>query len=387
MRTAAALLSLAPAAVSEFVRVPFHVQDYPELRLAGADEIVGPAAYQGIAYNSSAASIRNFALSLDAEFAPLNRSTYDALRERYSGWSRTKPTAQWRESGTGYRLLDFLPPALQATSGLHFHEQHQDYGLPSFAEGAESRQVNQSALLAANCWGFAYAVMEAASNPEAPLTLSLASPQVAWSAYTAQGLFPLLQSSADEQSLTGNTAADAAMRNAKLQPGDLVLLWHDNGGGQGLYLDHVAVYLDEDLYFERSGSGDHVPFRVNTWAGLVADWPAFVFNFEWRRRAERYARDPLPTAGESFGLYQQQDEFPLLSELLPDVAGRFSMTPSYNASVPPKHVYEETYVWIKDLGAYVVDAESGRASLPEEAFDVASMTISLPHDIYKAVLV
>ncbi len=39
---------------------------------------------------------------------------------------------------------------------------------------------------------------------------------------------------------------------------------------QGLFLDHVAVLVDYDLYFEKSGSGDHVPYRLNTWAGLVS---------------------------------------------------------------------------------------------------------------------
>ena len=31
--------------------------------------------------------------------------------------------------------------------------------------------------------------------------------------------------------------------------------------GQALFLDHVAILIDDDLYFEKAGSGDNTPFR------------------------------------------------------------------------------------------------------------------------------
>jgi hypothetical protein len=58
----------------------------------------------------------------------------------------------------------------------------------------------QSALLASNCWGFAYAVLEAASRPLHSLTLSLSSPQIAWTVFTSPR-FQLLQSSVNDTRL------------------------------------------------------------------------------------------------------------------------------------------------------------------------------------------
>ena len=64
--------------------------------------------------------------------------------------------------------------------------------------------------------------MESASRSGATtLTLSLASPPVAWAAFTASGRFALLQSSVETERLK----RDSALRNAKLSQGDLLLIW------------------------------------------------------------------------------------------------------------------------------------------------------------------
>ena len=76
--------------------------------------------------------------------------------------------------------------------------------------------------------------MEAASRPQPKLTLSLATPPVAWAAFTQADRFRMLQSSVTDPRLMGETLAARVHRNANLTIGDLLLIWHDNGGGQGL---------------------------------------------------------------------------------------------------------------------------------------------------------
>lgn len=39
-----------------------------------------------------------------------------------------------------------------------------------------------------------------------------------------------------------------------------------------MYLDHIVVVIDEDVFFERAGSGDNVPFRVTNYEGLTKSW-------------------------------------------------------------------------------------------------------------------
>lgn len=142
-------------------------------------------------------------------------------------------------------------------------------------------------------------------------------------------------------------------------------------------LDHVAIYIDEDVYYEKSGSGDHVPFRLNTWAGLVEDWVPAVFKWDWRRRIA-----DVPPAKHAFGLDQQIGEFPLFTELLPEVAQDFSMSAVYNTSKTPRLLEIETYTWMKELEPYVLNSH-GRASLPSSAFDNIKLEVQLPANIYR----
>jgi hypothetical protein len=130
--------------------------------------------------------------------------------------------------------------------------------------------------------------------------------------------------------------------------------------------------------YEKSGAGDFVPFRLNNWAGLAADWPTAVFTFDWRRRVAA-----APLAGEAFGLQQQASEFPLLAELKPEVADKFSMTAEYNASTAPKKVTSNTFCWMVSLPPFRTDSATGRAELPEEAFDPNALAIEVPQAIYR----
>ena len=133
-------VALAAVAGAAFVRPPAHEQSF-NLQLVMADRL--GLGYAGIAHNSSSAQLKNFALSLDAKFQPLNSSGFDALRAAYSGWSKSKPSVAFDAEGN-YTLLDFLPPIMQAVSGFHFHTQRHTYSLPSFIAGAEARQSNQA---------------------------------------------------------------------------------------------------------------------------------------------------------------------------------------------------------------------------------------------------
>ena len=55
-----------------------------------------------------------------------------------------------------------------------------------------------------------------------------------------------------------------------------------------VYLDHIVTSIDEDVYFEKSGSGDNAPYRINSWDGITKNFPPSVFNWEWRRLLRRF---------------------------------------------------------------------------------------------------
>jgi hypothetical protein len=220
-----------------------------------------------------------------------------------------------------YKLTDFLPPILQACNGLHFKSSNlstptptsllsssswswngrdkdsSSIGLsrlPSFLNNINNNNNNnnnnrvqyskQDVLLAYNCWGFAWEVLFQADNKDVKaMTISTADPTSAWKAFTSSG-FDLIQTTVTKPKLLNND--NIQQRNEKLQPGDVLLIWHRNPStvsGTDLYLDHVATYIDNDLYYEKSGNGNNVPFRISTWEMITNNFPPSVFFWEWRR--------------------------------------------------------------------------------------------------------
>lgn len=369
------LLSMTGTTNGLFMQPSYQKIPYPELTLTEADRLGIP--YQSFACDAGKeASFPGFALSLNAKFGPLkDEATFQSLQKIYCRWSETKSRVKWKK-GRSYTLLDFLPPLMQATSGLYFQSTRtKQRGLPSFLGTRDMRNTEQDVLLTSNCWGFAWEVLFQADNADTQsMTISTADPTSAWRAFTGPG-FDLIQSSRTQPALL----TDRALRNKKSQAGDVLLIWHQNpttASGTDLYLDHVATQLDEDVYYEKSGSGDRVPFRITTWDGLIRNFPPSVFFWEWRRlhrnnplSASVYGspQTRLKPATELFGVDSQAlyiDRFSLLQKIRPSVAQRFSLQVETTGDV----VESQTYTGILVLEDLVFDPNTGRASLPDSAF-------------------
>ena len=181
-----------------------------------------------------------------------------------------------------------------------------------------------------------------------------------------------------------------------------MLLWHTiatfANSPNKVYLDHVVTCIDEDIYLEKSGSGDNVPYRINTWEGITKNFPPSVFNWEWRRLVRRNRNSPsiwqpylrLKPASEQFGIEarvaylntRDREQFKLLSKLLPGVTERLSLTTSRTNDGT---VEAEIYTVIVVLEDLVFDEETGRASLPPSAFDKELLKLpKLPSNPYKS---
>lgn len=416
-----------------FVRPPTKTIPYPSLSLATADLLRVP--YKGIAYDAGKeASLPSFALSLNAEFGPLDTVTFLGLQDLYCGWSETKSRVKWIE-GEKYTLLDFLPPLCQAVNGLYFRSSRKKLaGLPSFLGGPEDKvkkRTEQEVLLTSNCWGFAWEIVRQhdhqrscececysarlgpgdvgiangkltllfhspsltqklyqADNADVfNMQISTADPKSAWKAFTNPKFFDLIQSSRAYSKLL----TDPKIRNKRLRGGDTLLIWHQIKG-QSLYLDHVAILLDDDVYYEKSGSGDNVPFRISTWEGITANFPPGIFYWEWRRlvrnRVVPGLKDTsyrLGSASETFSVDKQvkkgnlSERFKILKDLRPSVSQGLSLqTENDDEGGVEANMYTGIYV-LEDL---VFDRRTGRASLPMSAFtDV--MLPELPENPYK----
>jgi hypothetical protein len=360
-----------------FVLPPVKVISYPQLKLATADLLRIP--YQGIAYDAGeAASYPTFALTLNADFGTLDCVTFLCLQDAYCGWSETKSRVKWKE-GESYTLLDFLPPIMQAVSGLYFKSSRQlQPALPSFLGGPNTtvqERVEQQVILTTNCWGFAWEVLFQADNKDVrQMQISTADPKSAYAAFSGPGFY-LVQTSRFNSKLLTNTR----LRNKGLKAGDVLLIWHQIPG-QDLYLDHTAIVIDDDVYYEKSGSGDQTPFRLTTWEGITANFPPGIFTWEWRRlvrnrnvQNKKEGKFRLKSAMETFGLDQQlkrgtlpsSDRFNVINELFPSVQQSLTLqAESGNDGTIEGNTYTGIYV-LEDL---VFSKKTGRATLPLSAF-------------------
>ena len=411
-----------------FVRPPSKIELYPDLKLSIADELNIP--YRGVALNSGKyASYKGFQLSLNAGFGALTESDFNKLMKSYGGWSETKSRVKWNE-GQSYTLIDFLPPLIQATSGLHFRSSRTTQkGLPYLVENDKDSNnrilsffnkrnnnyyyKDQEVLLTSNCWGFAWEVLFQADNADTKsITISTADPTSAWTAFTGPG-FDLIQSSRVQPELL----KDFEKRNQKLKSGDVLLIWHQNpstASGKDLFLDHVATCIDKDVYYEKSGSGDNVPFRLSTWDMITANFPTSVFFWEWRRLVRNNPLSPniygsvprLQPASEIFGIDSQISEDENAQKLLAkelssseqdtstqgdddDAATKGSRRSIFNKLLNRNNnknddvaqklslqidfdddgtVASQVYTGILILEDLVFDKSTGRASLPKSAF-------------------
>jgi hypothetical protein len=331
--------------------------------------------------------LATFALTLGVDFfSTLSQTQFDNLMEIYgsSWWDVGSGSQVVYVPGQSYTLIDFLPPPMQALSGLHFKQQNEVFSLPYFVKGKESRLKDQNCLFLINCWGFAYNMLYFSRLPATEKNLiglffSVSSPTIAYDVFWDSNYFDHVQSSSENPTIF----ADETIRNAKLKPGDVILIWHQNQGVEA-YLDHVAIFIDDDLYYEKSGTGDDVPFRLNDYAGLTSAWPINigVFFVDWRRMKHSVT---LPDPATRFGLSNpdtiaeiKQSDW--IHELKYEVADSFSISLSFDA----KHdIDAQTYTWIKDLNEPLVTDTNGRSILPNNYYDPEFYRISLPADIYK----
>lgn len=224
----------------------------------------------------------------ELRFAPMSNADFQKLEQTYSAWSAAKPEIRY-EAHKQYALEDFLPPLIKTLLGHKFKEE-------SFSFKAADASI-LTASTVANCWGTAYELLREAQRPTKQFSVFYAHDDVMQSFLGN----PNYSSERKPYSKNPKDFADKATRNEDLQPGDLLII-----GGEYLY--HVAIFIDDDLYFEKSGSGDTTLFRFVTFDLLQQTWNPELFGWSYRR----FDRATLPDAMDLFAATRV---FPLEKQL------------------------------------------------------------------------
>lgn len=265
-------ISLTVPAGASFRKIDILKKDAIGSRLAAVSDCPDPdiraISYQAYRLTGDAPEPGVKVPLISIEFPGLTLKQFSFLKETYG---KGLSDIQYRE-GEVYRLEDFLPPVMQALMNHQF--------LPEYRTAEDgSRQ-----LLYTNCYLTAYAVARAMTADGAVkngLSAFTASQGLVKSVFEDEALF---------EKLSRTKPTSIAEPGARF--GDIIL--HKMRGGMPGFLDHVRVYVDKDLYFEKTG-----PSRNDTYA--LTYFQAFnvtgTYDFEYIRPRAGAA---LPPPGNVF---------------------------------------------------------------------------------------
>lgn len=276
------LAFLPQPALSEFVSIQKHKTRSCKIKLSAVINI--PHTCTEIIDQDNPLEVWQNQLSFD--FGRISRPEFNQLQKIYSGWSRSESSVYY-DQNKSYKLIDFLPPIIQALNSHRF--------IPESANGKQ---------LYMNCWGLIYEILRAAKDPEAKPAI-----------FMAQGsmMLDLLRDQSNPV-ITLLEPEDFPISKNITQPGDILLAMHKSSTGKE-YLDHIAIAIDDGVYFEKAGTGADVPIRIIDEVTLRKIWQPGVFNYELRR-LKPDAVFPHPQDIFSLNSSEIKRKFPLTSAVL-----------------------------------------------------------------------
>jgi hypothetical protein len=271
--------------------------------------------------------------SLGFQLGRLSYAQWQKLTKTYGAWHNASLLAPYNPQ-RNYELLDFMPPTLQAWDRHRFYAQEQTLSGLNIGGG---RSPLTKVQLVTNCWGTVYEILRLADG------LQVQSPVLFVTA--AQ---PMLE-----------TLRQISIAVKDEQPGDIVLISHRHGDRE--YLDHTVLVVDRNLFFEKAGTGDEVPYRFLEAQTLQQIWNPAIFRYELRHPLKSQ-RLPLPS--DRFSL-KQQNQFGL--ERLGLAWAKWSphLTVVEDLGTPP------TFLWMQPLPP--LQSVKGRFQLPPAAYQANSL--------------
>ena len=252
---------------------------------------------------------------LSFHFGKISESDFISLKNIYSGWSRTQ-TAISYDPDKSYQLIDFLPPLIQALNAHRFIPEAKTIKQEDedFVARLSTPETEFIKYLYMNCWGLVYEVLRAAKHSQAKPAL-----------FMAQGSLMLEQLRQNsELLLTLQEPVEFPIPGSLTRPGDIILVMHKSSAGYK-YLDHIAIAIDDGIYFEKAGTGEHVPIRLIDEDTLRQIWPPGVFYYELRR-LDQNAVLPHPREIFSLNAPQIKEQFFPGTTIPPNISKNTSLT-------------------------------------------------------------
>ena len=281
-------------------------------------------------------------------FGKIPENTWQLLKTNYLSPANLKYSASH-----SYTLDDFLPHAAQALVGHRFLLQSQtataDMSLPDAA--------SQNVTTATNCWGTAY---EIARNDPLGVTVFFVDE---WQ------MGPVMENNDysekikvfDSKTVHPKTG-DAKLRNKGLMPGDILLIKGPEPDAKlkanSPVLMHAAMFVDDDLWFEKTGTKSLFAYHLVTYADIA------------NRSSNSIKGDFSKMVYEIRRFSTGQRTLPPPELMFQSAAGKATL----GAQRDGKGSRASYYYGVTNL-KYDFDKETGRANLPADAYKQSTFEI------------
>jgi len=227
-----------------------------------------------------------WAKNLDFKFGRLSEEHWASLRDQYTRpWAgsvilsgSTKLFGAY-DGQRDYNLMDFLPVQMRALNGFCFTEE--DGALPTgvpYPSASQTPKLYQKTIAVPNCWGTVYEILRS----------------ISWTLSDDLDIFY-------DAFSTDDMAAQVWLHNAtvpvlghytqaKRRFGDIMFIWLRDKQMQRPVLEHAVLFVDQEIVFEKAGTGDLNPFRLTNLGTVEHEWMpehlGGLFSWELRRRPD-----------------------------------------------------------------------------------------------------
>ncbi len=189
----------------------------------------------------------------------LTQGQFDSIKKIYGG--KTLVSYSGNGSKTDWNLIDFLPGSIQAVNG-HYFKTHEILPPAAFpVDFFKQLRMDSKVDVSMNCHATAYEVARSfltSQGSNTPFTLFFLPDMSSFDFFANRSDL----SSDVVPSLDLTPIESAQIRNKGRIIGD-VLQFTDPS------LLHSAVWIDDDLYFEKSLTDSNAPFRLTTYSDLI----------------------------------------------------------------------------------------------------------------------
>jgi len=305
--------------------------------------------------------------SLDFHFGLLAEEEWVTLRQQYtapwagigifSGWT---PLFDGYDGEHQYSIKDFLPPTIRALDGYNFVEEDEALpaGVPLPPAPPSAPRVYNQTILVPNCWATVCELLRTIAQCRMDMTT------------VYHDVYSTDDKDAQRWAEEATTIVPGPYTAADRRFGDVMLVFLRDPQMKRAILQHAVIFVDQDIVFEKAGSGSKNPYRLIDLTTVEKEWKPTLQGglFEWVLHRPLLRNEHQKSFAEQFSLLSMDvdERWPQFWQWPKELQATHTLGRSDNPRNPEEGV----------LGLTVMKAR--RYALKKTGSDWAPLLVSVP---------